>query len=54
MARHLSLFVAGRRPFPLIALSFRMICYFGLVPIIIFGFPYAGMELQKLPTLDMD
>ena len=30
-----------------------MICYFGLVPIAIFGFAYAEMAPLELPTFDM-
>lgn len=53
-AQHRSLFVAGWRPFLGWGLSFSMIWHFVLVPMITFGFAYAGMEAPDLPAFDMD
>ena len=53
-AQHRSIFVAGWRPFLGWGLSFAMIWHFVLVPMITFGFAYAGMEAPELPEFDMD
>ena len=53
-AQHRSIFVAGWRPFLGWGLSFAMIWHFVLVPMITFGFAYAGIESPALPAFDMD
>jgi len=53
-AQHRSIFVAGWRPFLGWGLSFAMIWHFVLVPMITFGFAYAGMAAPELPAFDMD
>ena len=53
-AQHRSIFVAGWRPFLGWGLSFAMIWHFVLVPMITFGFAYAGAEVPELPAFDMD
>ena len=53
-AQHRSIFVAGWRPFLCWGLSFAMIWHFVLVPMVTFGFAYAGIEAPKLPEFDMD
>jgi hypothetical protein len=53
-AQHRSIFVAGWRPFLGWGLSFAMIWHFVLVPMITFGFAYAGMVAPDLPAFDMD
>lgn len=53
-ASHRSIFVAGWRPFLGWGLSFAMIWHFVLVPMVTFGFAYAGMESPDLPAFDMD
>ena len=49
-----SIFVAGWRPFLGWGLSFAMIWHFVLVPMVTFGFAYAGIEAPDLPAFDMD
>jgi len=53
-AQHRSIFVAGWRPFLGWGLSFAMIWHFVLVPMVTFGFAYAGMVAPDLPVFDMD
>jgi len=53
-AQHRSIFVAGWRPFLGWGLSFSMIWHFVLVPMVTFGFAYAGIEAPDLPAFDMD
>lgn len=53
-AQHRSIFVAGWRPFLGWGLSFAMIWHFVLVPMVTFGFAYAGMAAPDLPVFDMD
>jgi len=53
-AAHRSIFVAGWRPFLGWGLSFSMIWHFVLVPMITFGFAYAGVTPPELPAFDMD
>ena len=53
-AQHRSIFVAGWRPFLGWGLSFAMIWHFVLVPMVTFGFAYAGIEAPDLPAFDMD
>lgn len=53
-AQHRSIFVAGWRPFLGWGLSFAMIWHFVLVPMITFGFAYAGAEVPELPAFDME
>ena len=53
-AQHRSIFVAGWRPFLGWGLSFAMIWHFVLVPMITFGFAYAGLVAPDLPAFDMD
>ena len=53
-AKHKSIFVAGWRPFLGWGLSFAMIWHFVLVPMITFGFAYAGIQSPDLPAFDMD
>ena len=53
-AAHRSVFVAGWRPFLGWGLAFAMIWHFVLVPMVTFGFAYAGMEAPNLPAFDMD
>ena len=53
-AQHRSIFVAGWRPFLGWGLSFAMIWHFVLVPMITFGFAYAGAEIPELPAFDME
>lgn len=53
-AQHRSIFVAGWRPFLGWGLSFAMIWHFVLVPMLTFGFAYAGIEAPELPAFDMD
>jgi hypothetical protein len=53
-AQHRSIFVAGWRPFLGWGLSFAMIWHFVLVPMITFGFAYAGLVPPDLPAFDMD
>ena len=53
-AQHRSIFVAGWRPFLGWGLSFAMIWHFVLVPMITFGFAFAGVAIPQLPAFDMD
>jgi len=53
-AQHRSVFIAGWRPFLGWGLSFAMIWHFVFVPMITFGFAYAGVEPPELPAFDMD
>ncbi len=53
-AQHRSVFIAGWRPFLGWGLSFAMIWHFVLVPMITFGFAYAGVEAPELPAFDME
>ena len=53
-AEHKSIFVSGWRPFLGWGLSFAMIWHFVFVPMITFGFAYAGVEPPELPAFDMD
>mgnify|MGYP005636577063 CR=1 FL=1 len=53
-AQHRSIFVAGWRPFLGWGLSFAMIWHFVLVPMITFGFAYAGAEIPELPAFDLE
>lgn len=53
-ASHRSIFVAGWRPFLGWGLSFAMIWHFVLVPMVTFGFAYAGIQAPELPVFDMD
>jgi hypothetical protein len=53
-AGHRSLFVAGWRPFLGWGLSFAMIWHFVLVPMVTFGFAYAGVAAPELPAFDME
>ena len=53
-AQHRSIFVAGWRPFLGWGLAFAMIWHFVLVPMVTFGFAYAGMTAPDLPVFDMD
>lgn len=53
-AQHRSIFVAGWRPFLGWGLSFAMVWHFVLVPMITFGFAFAGADIPQLPEFDMD
>tara|TARA_R100001129_G_scaffold180632_1_gene158898 strand:+ start:1749 stop:2144 length:396 start_codon:yes stop_codon:yes gene_type:complete len=53
-AQHRSVFIAGWRPFLGWGLSFAMIWHFVLVPMITFGFAYAGVVPPELPAFDME
>ena len=53
-AQHRSVFIAGWRPFLGWGLSFAMIWHFVLVPMITFGFAYAGVVPPDLPAFDME
>ena len=53
-AQHRSMFVAGWRPFLGWGLSFAMVWHFVLVPMLTFGFAYAGMVPPDLPEFDME
>lgn len=53
-AQHRSVFIAGWRPFLGWGLSFAMIWHFVIVPMITFGFAYAGVEPPELPAFDME
>ena len=53
-AQHRSVFIAGWRPFLGWGLSFAMIWHFVLVPMITFGFAYAGVDAPELPAFDME
>ena len=53
-AKHRSVFIAGWRPFLGWGLSFAMIWHFVIVPMITFGFAYAGVEPPELPAFDME
>ena len=53
-AGHRSIFVAGWRPFLGWGLSFAMIWHFVLLPMITFGFAYAGVASPELPVFDME
>jgi len=53
-AGHRSLFVAGWRPFLGWGLSFAMIWHFVLVPMVTFGFAYAGVAAPALPAFEME
>ena len=53
-AGHRSLFVAGWRPFLGWGLSFAMIWHFVLVPMVTFGFAYAGVAAPELPAFEME
>ena len=53
-AQHRSIFVAGWSPFLGWGLSFAMVWHFVLVPMITFGFAFAGADIPQLPEFDMD
>ena len=53
-AQHRSVFIAGWRPFIGWGLSFAMIWHFVIVPMITFGFAYAGVVPPELPAFDME
>ena len=53
-AQHRSVFIAGWRPFLGWGLSFAMIWHFVIVPMITFGFAYAGVVPPELPAFDME
>jgi len=53
-AQHRSVFIAGWRPFLGWGLSFAMIWHFVIVPMITFGFAYAGIVPPELPAFDME
>ena len=53
-AQHRSVFIAAWRPFLGWGLSFAMIWHFVLVPMITFGFAYAGVVPPDLPAFDME
>jgi hypothetical protein len=53
-AQHRSVFIAGWRPFLGWGLSFAMIWHFVIVPMLTFGFAYAGVAPPELPAFDME
>lgn len=53
-AEHRSIFVAGWRPFIGWTCGVALCYHFVLAPIIIFVSGWAGAELPKLPSFDMD
>jgi hypothetical protein len=53
-AQHRSVFIAGWRPFLGWGLSFAMIWHFVIVPMLTFGFAYAGVVPPELPAFDME
>jgi len=53
-AKHRSIFVAGWRPFIGWTCGFALAYHFVVAPLILFGAGWAGAEIPKLPTFDMD